>query len=238
MIKKLLLAMAVLMSVNAMAQLTFDTKFSYLEMEPGLYKKCSITLTNSGNHDVEVSWRKLNSTMKDFGESGGQWNIGYCDCIQCYFNEFDLLIQKDTCPDPMTPGQSIAWYITIDPGSVSMRDAIWEIEVFNHTDSIFDTLTYFVTAPNSVKEVTYNANVTSYPNPVNTELMVNYELTNVSAPVLNVYSIVGVKIGTYTLNTVSGLLNVNTSDLENGMYFYSIEEKGQRVFTQRFNVVH
>tara|TARA_R110002050_G_scaffold87066_2_gene184611 strand:+ start:15710 stop:16426 length:717 start_codon:yes stop_codon:yes gene_type:complete len=238
MIKKLLLTIAVLTTINGFAQISFDTDSAYVMLRPGYTEKCIVTLTNSGTHDVNLTWRMISSTIKDFGAAGGQWNVGYCDCKECTNNEFTELRKLDTCPDPMIPGQVVEWYITVDPQSVAMADAEWVVEVSNNTDSILDTISYFLQAPNSVNEVSYNANVTSYPNPASAELMINYELTNVQAPILNVYSLVGVRIGTYAINGSNGLMKINTSELENGMYFYSIEEKGQRVFTQRFNVVH
>ena len=240
MMKKILsILLFVAISVPAFSQLTFDTDSAYMVMESGQWKKCEIELTNSGNHDIEVSWKLINSTILDFGNPLGRWDVGYCDCIQCYFNEFAELIKLDTCPDPMAPGASIKWYITMDPGAVQIQDAEWVIEVYNHTDDIKDTLSYFLLdGPNSVSKISYNAEVSSYPNPANNEMVVNYALTNVNAPVLSVYNIVGSKVATYPLNGSNGRLNVNTADLVNGMYFYTIEEEGQRIFIQKFNVVH
>jgi hypothetical protein len=130
------------------------------------------------------------------------------------------------------------WYLTIDPGSVPMTNAEWVIEVHNYTDDIYDTLYFFVGGPNAVKKVNFNANVTSYPNPAKDQLTINYELTQVNSPVLTVYNLVGSKIARFPLNGQSGRLDVNTSAFQTGMYFYAIEENGQQIFIQKFNVVH
>ncbi len=226
-------------SVTSFSQLSFSSDSSYSQMVPGVFTKCSITVSNTGNHDVMVSWRMINSTLKDFGNPDGSWAIGYCDCVQCYFNDFNLLIQQDSCPDAMAPGESVDWYITIDPGTVAMANAEWIVEVHNYTDDIKDTISYFLLDhPNSVKKINYNAEVKSYPNPANNELVVDYTLTNVNNPVLSVYSLLGSKLESFPVNKANGRLNVNTSNYENGMYFYTIEENGQRVFIQKFNVVH
>ena len=239
MIKKILLfSILATFSFHSFSQITYDNDSVFVDMVPGIIKNGKIKVTNSSNHGIQLSWRLLNSTLLDYGNSLGKWTLGFCDCVTCYSNDFAPLLVLDTCVDLMQPNESLDWKITVDPGSVQMKDAEWIIEVYNHTDNVYDTLSYFLQRPNSVKEVSYNANVTSYPNPANTEFVVNYKLTNVSAPTLNVYSIVGGKIGTYSLNQVNGSLNINTSSLENGMYFYTIEEQGQRVFIQKFNVVH
>ena len=163
----------------------------------------------------------------------------FCDCVTCIGNDFGVLPSGAQCPDAMPDGTNEEWYLTADPnGQVVTGDGMYIIEVRNTTDNITDTLVYVAEAPNSVKNITYNANVTSYPNPANSELIVDYTLKNVSTPILNVYSIIGGKVATYELNQVNGSLNLNTSDFENGMYFFTIEEKGQRVFIQKFNVVH
>ena len=247
MIKKVLFTLAIFgMTVSAQAQLSFDQDTARLTMKDGVAHKATIKVSNTSDHDISYRWSLINSTLNDNddgdGDNSNNWALQFCECVTCYTNDFAGLPTNAQCPDPLSNvagANSVDFYLTMDPNGQPLVAGEWIIKVENLTDNITDTLVYYCeVAPLSVKSVNYNAEVTSYPNPANNELVVNYELTNVSTPVLNVYSIVGVKIGTYELNSTQGRLEVSTSQLENGMYFYSIEEKGQRVFTQRFNVVH
>lgn len=240
MIKKILsILLFVAITVTGFSQMTYSTDSAYVQMTPGTVQTCEIYLTNSGNHDVMLSWRMINSTLKDFGNADGAWTLGYCDCVQCYNNDFAELIKKDTCPNPLGPGETTHWYITVDPGTVAMTNAEWIVEVNNMTDGVLDTISYFLLDhPNSVNKINYSANVKNYPNPANTEMVIDYALTDVNSPVLSLYNIVGSKVATYSLNSQNGRFNLNTSNLENGMYFYTIEEQGQSIFIQKFNVLH
>jgi hypothetical protein len=244
MMKKVLPLFILIVSFNlgAIAQITFSKDTATLELVDGVLNKAKIVLTNNSGHDIDLRWSLITTTLND-NTSGTypntvSWKLQFCECITCYLNDFGVLPTGAQCPDPMPTGTNEDWYLTADPNGQTVTQGMWIIEVQNTTDNIKDTLVYIAEAPNSVKNVTYNANVSSYPNPANNELVVDYQLKNVSAPVLNVYSIIGGKVATYELNQANGLLSVNTADFENGMYFFTIEEKGQRVFIQKFNVVH
>jgi hypothetical protein len=228
---------AVAGSVNA--QMTYTPKSAYTELIAGTEVECRIKLTNEWTHDVQLSWRMISSTIKDFGAPGGAWLVQYCDCNSCRSNEFSPLVQSDVCADKLAPRASIDWYMKIDVGTVAIANAEWIIEVHNQTDNVYDTISYFLLDhPNSVKETSNNATVTSYPNPAKDVLTINYALTNVNTPVISVYSLIGLKVASFPLSNANGVFDINTSNLENGMYFYTIEEEGQRVFIQKFNVVH
>ena len=247
MIKKVLFTLAILgLAASSQAQLTFDQDTARLSMKDGVSRKANIKVSNNSNHAINFRWSLISSTLNDNddgdGSNSNNWALQFCECVTCYTNDFAGLPTSAQCPDPLSNvagSNSVDFYLSVDPNGQAMTDGEWIIKVENLTDNITDTLVYYCEAePLSVKSVNLNAEVTSYPNPANSEFIVNYELTNLTTPILNVYSIVGVKIGAYNLNSVQGRLEINTANFESGMYFYSIEENGQRVFTQRFNVVH
>jgi hypothetical protein len=243
MVKNILAIFIGLTTVFAVsAQLTFSQDTASLIMEDGFSHKANINVSNNSGHPINLSWNLISSTLND-NDNGVfpntvSWKIQFCECNTCYNNDFGPILNGAGCADPMADGDSIDWYLSVNPNGFPMLDAEWIIEVENLTDNVKDTLVYLAIHPNSVQSVSHNADITSYPNPANTEFIVNYELTNVNAPVLNVYSIIGGKIAKYNLNNTNGSLSINTLDFENGMYFYTIEEEGQRVFIQKFNVVH
>ena len=244
--KKQLLALVVALISVAIsnAQITFDTDTAFLIMENGVAHKATIKLTNNSGYDISLRWTMLSSTLNDNNDgdsdNSNNWAIQFCECNTCYTNDFNELPNGAQCADPMghvSGANSQDWYLTVDPNGQPMIDGEWVIKVDNLTDNISDTLVYLALHPNAVKKVNFNANVTSYPNPAKDQLTVNYELTQVNSPVLTIYNLVGSKIATYALNGQSGRLDVNTSAFQTGMYFYAIEEQGQQIFIQKFNVV-
>ena len=227
--KTILFLLTVVLSCSAIAQLTFDMDTARLTLEPNVPHKAIINVSNNSGKEIKVSWTLISSTLNE------GWSRQFCECDNCH----DTFIPNSgECSEPMQDGEQIDWYITVNPLDLPLRSGQFVIAVNNETDGIIDTLTYIAEGALSVNEVTPNANVTSYPNPANNEFVVNYKLNNVTTPTLNVYSIIGLKLRSFTLNPTNGTLTVPTLDLENGVYFYSIEEKGQRVFTQKFNIVH
>ncbi len=243
MVKNIFILFIALITVfSVSAQLSFNQDTASLIMEDGTAKKATINVSNNSGHAIDLRWNLISSTLND-NDNGVfpntvSWKIQFCECNTCYNNDFGPILSAAGCADPMADGDSVDWYLTIDPNGFPMVDGEWIIKVDNMTDNISDTLVYYAVHPNAVKSVSYNADVTSYPNPANSEFVVSYELTNVNAPVLNVYSIIGGKMATYSLSNSNGSVSINTLDFDNGMYFYTIEEEGQRVFIQKFNVVH
>ena len=257
--KNILLVLASLfVFVSANAQVDFDKYSDTLILENGVAHKAEITITNNTDHDIELKWKKIFSTLHDVApgasDNSNAWNLQFCECNTCFTNDFGPLTPGGACNSPLsfdpTLVNSQKWYLTADQNGQDYGNAVWVIEVNNLTDNIKDTLRYFVmhpdstndpfnpVSPNSINEVSYNATINAYPNPANDELSINYELTNVSSPILSVYSIVGAKLDAHQLIGLNGNLTISTIDLESGMYFFTIEENGQRFHTQKFNVVH
>ena len=242
--KKIILSILAIFTLilPSFSQIDIDNDTVFLVMEDGVPHKAIITLSNNSGHDISLRWSLISSTLNDNddgdGSNANNWAMQYCECNTCYNNDFNALPTGAQCADLMLDGSSVQWYLTVDPNGQAMTTGQWIIKVDNITDNITDTLVYTAYMPTAVEKVSYNASVNNYPNPANNVMIVEYELTNVNAPVLSVYNVVGSKVATYSLNGLNGRLNVNTSDLQNGMYFYTIEEEGQRVFIQKFNVVH
>lgn len=232
-------------------QVSLSKDTAYINMEQGVSHKDTIVITNNSGHDVELRWSLISSNLKDYDAANpnDHWSLQFCECITCYTNDFSTLPTGAQCAAPLgfAPGANKQyWYLTINPNQQPMYNGKWVIKLDNLTDGITDTLVYLAVDPdghpnpnpNSIKETSYNADVTSYPNPAKNQLTIEYSLTNVNTPVLSVYNLIGSKVASHSLNSVNGTFDINTSNLENGMYFYTIEEKGQRVFIQKFNVVH
>ena len=78
-----------------------------------------------------------------------------------------------------------------------------------------------------------------YPNPANTEANFDFTLNaSISKAQINIYNLLGSKIKTYVLNENEGTLTANTSDLNEGIYFYSLVIDNESKLTQKLIIKH
>ncbi|MDR1183115.1 MAG: T9SS type A sorting domain-containing protein, partial [Bacteroidales bacterium] len=69
------------------------------------------------------------------------------------------------------------------------------------------------------------------PNPANSSTRINYSIPEAGEVIFHVHSVSGQLLYSQTIETVSGKqsIELNTSTFAAGIYFYSIEYKGQRL---------
>jgi hypothetical protein len=80
-----------------------------------------------------------------------------------------------------------------------------------------------------------------YPNPANQYTNIKYSLSDdISSARLVVYNLLGSVVKEYIINVNSsiGELSINTSDLENGMYYYSFIADDKIYLTKKLVVAH
>ncbi len=227
-----------LVATSGFSQLTFDKKSDTCTLENGVEHKAEITIYNNSTTDYGITWRTISSTLLDNDGSGNHWSMQYCECNNCYTNEFNPLPTSGACADPMLAGTSQKWYLTVDPDGQALTDGEMLIEVTNTVTKTKDTLTYVVLSPNSISEVTNFGKISAFPNPANEELNIKYALSNVSNPEITIYNILGQSLQSVSVTQLNGTTTVNTGNLKDGMYFYVLKANGQRISSSRFNVVH
>ncbi len=110
-------------------------------------------------------------------------------------------------------------------------------EVGNETNSVIVDVVYTIEQQSAVNELANNLTISNaYPNPANENVNFNYNL-NSNAKV-TIHDVTGKQIG--NLKLVSGLekATYNTSDLNNGIYFYNVYVDGVKTTTNKFIVRH
>lgn len=87
----------------------------------------------------------------------------------------------------------------------------------------------------SVSELTEdNVDFDAYPNPVRDNLTINFAIEGtVNSARIDVYDVVGQQVASHTLNTAKGQINMSVSDLNAGVYFYSIKVDEKTIRTER-----
>lgn len=79
----------------------------------------------------------------------------------------------------------------------------------------------------------------AYPNPANKEVSIDYELENNRENVrFVIYNILGKTVKEVRISEFSGSLTLNTSDLNEGIYFYSLLINNEPTRTQKLIIKH
>ena len=227
-----------LVATSGFSQLTFDKKSDTATLENGVEHKAEITIYNNSTTDYGITWRTISSTLMDNDGTGNHWSMQYCECNNCYTNEFNALPTSGACSDPMAAGTSQKWYLTVDPNGQPFANGEMLIEITNTVTKTKDTLTYVVESPTSISEITSFGNISAFPNPANEELNITYSLHDVKNPEITIYNILGQSLKTISIDSPQGSTTINTNTLNEGMYFYVLQANGQRLTSSRFNVVH
>ncbi len=91
-----------------------------------------------------------------------------------------------------------------------------------------------------IKEINENYLFTNaYPNPANNLTTINYnfssDITNAS---IVIYDLLGKKVKSELLSNSQGKVTINTNDLNNGIYLYSLVLNGRSVSTRKLVINH
>lgn len=194
--------------------------------------KASIYVTNSGAATIDVGCKKVIAEGDTLTGTSNYFCWGVCFPSWVYVSPINVTIE---------PGQTITdFFGDYEPKGVSGKSYItytW-FDANNPNDSISLDVE-FNASPAGINDPV-NGNVSSaYPNPANDKLTVEYTLPeSASGAVLVVSNILGGKMSETRLDRTSGKVIVNTSDLKEGIYFYSIWNDGRMLETKKLVVRH
>lgn len=76
----------------------------------------------------------------------------------------------------------------------------------------------------------------AYPNPANNTVSFNYEMQNANSAAVAIYNMMGQEVVRQALNLGNSRVDINVSDLNEGVYFYSLIVNNQTVKTNKFVV--
>lgn len=117
--------------------------------------------------------------------------------------------------------------------------AVWRVTVYdvsNPTDSSSAIITWKEGFPLSIKNEISKESVSFavYPNPTSDNLTINYKIdANVTVVSVDVFDVVGKRVLTHKLTGAKGIVKVDVSNLNSGIYFYAINADGQTLKTER-----
>ena len=106
--------------------------------------------------------------------------------------------------------------------------------VNNESDAITFSINWSVST--GIEEVNTKPSLVAYPNPAKSHVSISY--TSRDEASLVIYNIVGETVRKFDLNRGSGKIEVETSDLPSGTYFYSMVSKQKLSETKRLVIKH
>lgn len=180
-------------------------------------------------------------------------NPGYRDGYQVHysttgmsnytdFTNTAIYTRTDAYPSP-TEATDTVWVhksITVPAAANGMPTYFAYHHNANDMDVLYIDEVTITEGPASVNntEVSGFSVAQNYPNPANGSTTINYTLENNSDVLFNVYDVTGKVVYTESLNGQAAgahRIDLNTANLSNGMYFYTVTVNGQQV-TRKFNV--
>lgn len=186
---------------------------------------------NISNSAVTVLVKRV-----EFGQTWCAFDSNYFCWDLCYGNSTNYSIGGWTlAPGEVSDPSYFSAHVYSKNDGSSCEDSIRYV-FFVDTDpnDSVSVVFKFASGPTmSVNEVEQN-NSTFYPNPASNLLFV--ELANTPAPntTIEVYSILGAKMK--TVDATSAKTEINISDLNAGVYIYTVSENGTAVETKKFVV--
>ena len=73
-------------------------------------------------------------------------------------------------------------------------------------------------------QATGNNSFAAFPNPASTSCAIDYTLDQTSHATLYIFNTLGVTVQTHNLSSTGGSIFINTSNLPNGIYYYTISD--------------
>lgn len=110
---------------------------------------------------------------------------------------------------------------------------------FYSSTDIADSVSFiavFDASPASLGKITSEPVLNAYPNPADYKINIAYENLNWDNRLIEVYNMLGIKVGQIVPESNTGLVSFNTSNLKPGVYFYVAHSGGKTTKPGRFTV--
>ena len=190
--------------------------------------ECVLILTNTSQETDSIYLTKSVLT-----EVPGSSNL-FCIGEGCYETA------SSTTPLVLLPGESSgprSFHLLYNPGGTEGTTSVkYVFTSGSYKDSV---IVNFIYGNTGIEAPAVRVNsLTAYPNPATSNVTVAYDLSNlrVGNTRLVITNLVGSKVAAHNLNGTSGKVSMDISNLDAGIYFYSIEADGKIVSTKKLIV--
>ena len=189
------------------------------------------------NTDAHLDWHLESTNNNDItfeilstDQPDGSQNL-YCVGLHCY--PPNHLTSEESLDD----NNSAAVILYYKPkGNTQKTTIVYKVsEVGSPSNSFTFTLEYNILTLDILTPES-STDFVAYPNPANDVINLNYTITEQSK--LIIYNIVGVQIKTVDLDILSQNIDIDSSELQSGTYFYSLITNNKSIETKRLVIKH
>ena len=172
------------------------------------------TVKNNSTKSISIKVKKTELSIVNGSENYFCW-------YQCYIPS--IFVSPDSIL--FSPGTTNTNF-SGDYKSHGYRGASYIMYTFfdmhNTNDSIAFVAKYVAGSGVGIENAQAKAKVSNiYPNPARNTISLNYDLNGAQYAQFEIYNILGSLVKTIEIEETSGLLNIDVTDLNNGVYFYS-----------------
>lgn len=192
--------------------------------------KASIYVTNNSSAAMDVGCKKVIAEGDTLTGTSNYFCWGACYPNWVYVSPQNVTID---------PGQTTQeFYGDYEPKGVAGKSYITYVwfDANNPNDSISIEVEFNASPAGIVNPAYGKTGSRAYPNPANDNFTFEYVLSGSGTFVLS--NILGAKIREIKLDDASGKISVNTGELSEGVYFYSVLENGRLVETNKLVIRH
>ncbi|MCF8368237.1 MAG: T9SS type A sorting domain-containing protein [Bacteroidales bacterium] len=242
--KKIILSLLLLTSAFWVYSQTLEIQYDGVSLEDGSEimvathpDSSSITLHgivvgNTSSNPINVKCIRESVDLVD-----GTLNF-YCWGL-CYSPDVDTSLFHVQIDGLSTTSEFEGDYIHNGQIGVSkVKYTFYDMADENVTASFY--VNYNITTALSVAEKKSMFNVSEiYPNPANTDVSIDYAIDeNIKDAKFIIFSLLGSKVKEINVLENDGTIKLNTSDLIEGIYFYSFLINGESAMTQKLVIKH
>lgn len=214
------------------AQSQISSNYPILNFDPDnlYFDYGEIVISNNSSTDYTV---KLRQEIVDAPDGA---SMAICFGVTCYPpNSTDGYVYPGEFEIPAN-GMDENFKVTYNNNS-SDANASWKLVLFDEaTGNDLYTFDVFYDGPLGITEIYMSESEVSLPtpNPVENEAVISYELPNgVHTGEINIHNITGSLVQQIELNQNEGDIRIYASELEKGVYFYSLMVNGVALHTKR-----
>jgi len=184
-------------------------------------------VTNTSSNNINVLIQRYENSMLPGTSSGICWGLCYPPYVG--LTPTSLTINAGDTNDSDFSGH---YYPSNAIGMSTISYVFFDENNVNDSTMVVVHFDGVVTGTNDIPALVARA----YPNPANEKLSISLEQSNTTKQQVELLSITGQLIEAVTVS--AGKASFNTSNLENGIYFYRVLENGRTIFSDRAIVQH
>lgn len=236
---KKIAAFILLMAVVAVYAQTFQItyngepvgeEFNYVVEQANEDNELIFVITNTSSEEISISLSR-----RIVSEVPGSYNI-FCFGGGCYDSQ-----NYANNPMVLQPGETSEgsdFHFIYNPcGNEGTTSVNYSFVSGNYSVALLVNYIYSTVGIGN-SDISVNS-LAAYPNPATSTVTVSYDLSGLNAAGnanLVITNLVGSKVVVRSLNGTSGKVGVDVSNLDAGIYFYSIEANGQAISTRKLIV--